>query len=518
MFGLQRRSDTTTERTTVADEVRAQGGRWWRLYGQVMFVTLVLAAFAYKWAPHPAPATIAVYFVLMVSILVRPVTGLYVITFLTLVGDNVVAAWYPFANNFSSRQSISFVSDSLVITPIEVMLVVTILAWLLHMYRAHHWTFRRGALNAPMMVFGGLVLFALGRAMVASGDNRVAVFEGRALVFLPVLYLLIVQLVDTRRQFVTLMVAALAGIIAQSFLAIQYYLTLDAEARSDLEALTEHAASVHVAALLLITVASWVIPGCSRALRWSMLLASIPAVVVFAIAQRRSAAVALAIGFVLLLVVLWRVRRRLLFVLVPLTVLLGAGYVVAFWNTTGPMGLGAQAFKSVVAPDELDRVDQNSSLYREIEAVDLWYTIHAAPLQGVGFGNPFYQPLALPHLEAFEFRNYIPHNTFLWIWLKLGVAGFIAMLFLFARAIQHGARSVVRLARGNDAALMMGAVGYVAMYLVFTYVDIGWEARSTVFLAVAMAWCADYLNSAPEPGRKPVPTRAPSARGALPGA
>jgi hypothetical protein len=49
----------------------------------------------------------------------------------------------------------------------------------------------------------------------------------------------------------------------------------------------------------------------------------------------------------------------------------------------------------------------------------------------------------------------------------------------------------VRIVSPDLAAVAIGAVAYVVMYVVFCYVDIGWDIRSTVFLAIAIAICAD---------------------------
>lgn len=497
MLAFLNRSQHPSDRSTVSGELHARERVWWRLFAQAMVLTLLLGLFALLWAPHPAPATLAVYLALAVATFIRPVVGVYAITLLTLAGDTAVAGWYPFAKNLSSRESISFVSDALTITPVELMLGITILAWLLRSYATNTWQFRRGALGWPMIVFGVIVLVALGRAMFGAGDNRVAMFEGREMVYLPVLYLLIVQLFRTRRQYVTLLIVAICGLIVQSLLALEFYSDLPGAVRGELERLTEHSASVHVAALLVIVFATWVIPDCSGRLRAFVLLAAVPSTVVFVLSQRRSGAIALGVGVVMLLVVLWRVRPRALPFLVPIVVLGTGAYLAAFWNSTGALGFGAQAFKSVFASDQLGQADQSSNLYREIEAFDIWFTIRQSPLTGVGFGNPFYQPWPLPNLGNFEFRHYIPHNNFLWVWMKLGVAGFVAMLFLVARCVQYGARSVVRIGRGDHAALMIGAAAYVVMYVVFTYVDIAWDARSMVFLAVAAAWCGDFVGAEP---------------------
>jgi O-antigen ligase len=93
----------------------------------------------------------------------------------------------------------------------------------------------------------------------------------------------------------------------------------------------------------------------------------------------------------------------------------------------------------------------------------------------------------------------MPHNSVLWIWLKMGYLGFVAMLFLIARAVQHGARSVLRIASPDRAAVAFGALAYVVMYMIYAYVDIAWDIRSMVFLAVAFAICADAGSPATPP-------------------
>ena len=57
------------------------------------------------------------------------------------------------------------------------------------------------------------------------------------------------------------------------------------------------------------------------------------------------------------------------------------------------------------------------------------------------------------------------------------------MLFLFGRAIQLGARSALLVRTAEHAAIVVAAAStYVVMFLVFAYVDIAWDVRSTVFL------------------------------------
>jgi 4-amino-4-deoxy-L-arabinose transferase-like glycosyltransferase len=43
------------------------------------------------------------------------------------------------------------------------------------------------------------------------------------------------------------------------------------------------------------------------------------------------------------------------------------------------------------------------------------------------------------------FWNYIPHNEILWVWVKAGTAGFIVIMFFFARVIAESTWAYRRL-------------------------------------------------------------------------
>jgi O-antigen ligase len=177
---------------------------------------------------------------------------------------------------------------------------------------------------------------------------------------------------------------------------------------------------------------------------------------------------------------------------VPTTVLVAAAAVVATWNASGSAGLLSSAVKSVLFQGSLDTVDAGSDLYRQIEGFNLWVTIRARPLTGFGFGHPYIVAVPQPDISFFQYWQFIPHNSVLWVWIQMGFFGLVAFLFLFARSVQVGARAASRAASPTDAALIVVSVAYVAMFLVFAYVDIVWDVRPAVVLALAIAFCGDY--------------------------
>jgi hypothetical protein len=213
--------------------------------------------------------------------------------------------------------------------------------------------------------------------------------------------------------------------------------------------------------------------------------------------------IALFVGVVILASVLFYRRRRAFWVFVPTTLVLALGFIAATWNATGAAGLMSGAVKTVLFPDQLSAADAGSDLYREIEAFDVWFTIQQSKVAGIGFGNKFLTPVALPDISFFELWQYLPHHAMLWIWLKMGFFGFVSMLFLFGRAVQHGTRTVLSVTLPEHAAVAVVGLSYVVMFLVFAYVDIAWDVRSTVFLAISFALCADFRTAVDEPPVRP---------------
>jgi O-antigen ligase len=219
---------------------------------------------------------------------------------------------------------------------------------------------------------------------------------------------------------------------------------------------------------------------------------------VYFLSNRRAAVIGLLAGLALLsVIVFWR-QQRTFWKAVPIVSVLLVGYVAAFWNSKSAAAFPAQAVKSVISPNSLSARDQSSDLYRRIENNDLNFTIRQTKLMGVGFGNTFYQPYPLPDISSnFEFHGYIPHNSILWIWLQTGFAGFVAMMYMLGRALMLGASKIRRVRDGPDLMAVTAAALFIAMYSVFAYVDIAWDARNMVLLGVALALCANYPVSAP---------------------
>lgn len=460
--------------------------------GIVLGLTLFFGAVAWKTVPAWFSLAFAALVVTLLAWLVKPLVGLHLTVFFTLIGDAVTVGWFPFTKNFSSSESILFVANQLTFTPLELVLAGASLSLLLWQIASKRLPFVAGPLLRPILVFTLFVVLGLMYGIGTGGDLRAAIWEVRPFFYLPIIYILTTNLCRTTKHYRQLYWTAMVAITGHAILSIVYYLGLTEAERSELESLIEHAAAIHLNALLMLMLMSLLFKGCTAGMRILLILMSAPCIFIWLVSQRRAAVVALAVGFILMIVTLrWR-QRRTFRKFAPIAAIVLVGYLGAFWNAQGSLGFPAQAVKTVIAPNSVSQEDRNSDLYRMIENFDINYTIRQSPILGLGFGQKFLRPIPLPDISFFEFYEYIPHNSILWVWIKTGFGGFVALLYLFSRSLMIGSNSIRKITNGRDAAFLTMGVMYVAMYALFAFVDIAWDARSTVFLGVCLSVCANY--------------------------
>jgi O-antigen ligase len=478
----------------------ARDRRTWRItYFGMLMVGAMLTLVAWRRAPGWISVAGALLLIVLGAWAVRPLVALHLTVFFILVGDSVTAPWYPMAKNFSSTESILYVADRLTFSPIDLALGFGMACLLLRRV-ANQLPLEKGPLLRPLLAFTGFVLLGFAYGIARGGSSRVAVFEVRPLLYLPIVYILTTNLCRTARQYRLLLWTAMGAVLCNSLLSLYFYGGLSHSQKSALESLGEHGAGVGMNTLFVLLIGSCLLRGSSTTSRCVLILMAVPVGWVYFLSNRRAAVIGLLAGLALLSVILFWRQPRTFWKAVPIVSLLLVGYVAAFWNSKSTAAFPAQAVKSVISPNSLSARDQSSDLYRQIENNDLNFTIRQTKLMGVGFGNQFYQPYPLPDISAnFEFHGYIPHNSILWIWLQTGFAGFVAMMYMLSRALMVGASKIRRAADGPDMMAVTAAALFIAMYSVFTYVDIAWDARNMVLLGVAMALCANYPVTAPHP-------------------
>ncbi len=471
----------------VHDQIRINDRR--RLAAWVPFVILALAMVYVmdSAAPKGFPLASTILLLGVGAIMYRPVIGVYFVAFFAFAGDSAVYPSYPFIKNLSSSESMLYIGNGLSLSPLEICLAVTTVSWCLAMMRTRTWSLRRGALFVPMMVFGAFCALGFAFGLASGGDRYSAIWEFRPLVLLPLVYILVTNLFTKKQHYNGVYWLVMIAVTTKSVIAIRHYHHLSVADRQGLESLVDHYAAVEMNALFVYALAVRVYRKSSFWKRALLPILAAPAIEAYFISQRRAAFVGLAVALGMLAVILYWKSRPRFWMVVPLVAIAMVGYLGAFWNSPSSVGFPAQAIKGVIAPNQVGEKDRSSDDYRKLESVDILATIKSKPVTGIGFGQKFYRPVPLPDISTFVLREYITHNSILWIWMKAGVGGFLAMLYMFALAVRLGTRAAMTLREDDYGAICFVAMAYVVMYAIFAYVDIGWDPQSMVMLGIAFA-------------------------------
>jgi hypothetical protein len=229
----------------------------------------------------------------------------------------------------------------------------------------------------------------------------------------------------------------IGGISFKAIQAIQHFAELGFTF-AGLPTLTSHEDPVFIVTLIIFLFGLSVFGvrnGQQRALKFLIL----PLCFAFVAGQRRAAYGAfIATTIAFLVLVPKRPLLRYVKYIVPVVILL-AIYVAALWNSESQVASPIRLLKTSLSSDQETAADRYySNLYRDFERYDLAMTVRRVPLKGTGFGNAYDQPIWLEKMPmSFTLRDFIPHNEFLWLVVKMGAIGFFAFcLFFTAYAFQ----------------------------------------------------------------------------------
>ena len=452
--------------------------------------------------PNPALIGWLLFYIGAVAILIQPRYGVYLTVFLTLAGDSILIPWYPFNKNFSSGESLFYVNNSLIFSPLEAYLALTLLSWLVRAGVTRKLDLRTGPLFWPTLTFTGFTIFGLAWGLSHGGSLNIGLWEARPIFYLPLMFILASNLLRERQHVNRVMWAAMLALFIEGIAGnIYYFITIKMDLGS-VEAITEHSAAIHMNTLIVFILCAFLFRA-SRAKRLILPLLLPCVMLTYLATQRRSAFLSLAIAMVLLTIFLYRENRRAFWSIVPPLAVFAMLYIAAFWNSSGALALPAQAVKSVVAPDTSSK-DYMSNLYRTIENVNTNFTIHQVPLTGVGFGRPFYIIVAMPDISFFIWWQYITHNSILWMWMQTGAGGFFSMLYMVGLAIVVGARAAWRMPSGDMSAAALTAAFYIIMHFLYAYADMSWDNQSMIYVGLMMG----LINSMERIVAQPIPTPA----------
>jgi len=309
-------------------------GREQRRVIVVAFLGAIVVAVFFSQLVSIYPLAFASSFLLVGAVgllgLRRPAMAVGLVIVLALVGDGRVWPEWPIIKNLSSRESFLYISDALTVSPAELLLTALVFVRILdRLFGGEEAQFELGPFVAPMLVFSAGIVFGLVWGLGAGADLRIAIIEMRPLLLIPMAYFLVS---DTFTSIGHYRMLAFGVFGAVTFEAVRGLLVLENFGLDYVGAASpiEHTAALHQNIPVLMTIGLFVFGTKRFGLRPTAVVAVLPVLWLYLIAERRASIVALIIGLAVLAVLLQSRNRSRFNLLVPFAVVFLAVYTAGF--------------------------------------------------------------------------------------------------------------------------------------------------------------------------------------------
>lgn len=313
-------------------------------------------------------------------------------------------------------------------------------------------------LDLPLKLFAGsLPAFALyGLALRNPAQDALGYYEWRELFMAIVLYFLITTIFDAREKALRLLwwFLALSTVIGLYCLAL-YILGSDGPLPFVLGAgPVGEGPENHMFVLAALGAISWLFfsrekDTGKRTLIW---LAAIVPVLNIILSQKRDPQLGLIVG---LAMIAWRIpfRKKLKWVAtivgMALIVLLFASAIGVGEKSIG-VGKSASRYMEITQflqnPNHVADMSGETLLFHIFDLVDSFNSIRLRPILGYGFGGQFARRYtALASIGGENIQPGIVHDQYLHFWLKMGLVGLVAFLWIYVAFFKLCRASIPRI-------------------------------------------------------------------------
>jgi hypothetical protein len=366
------------------------------------------------------------------------------------------------------------------------------------------WEAPRSPVSRGLLALLGLIVLAVGVGLSHGGKSQVILYEVRPWFYLSVAYVLAGSLLRKRASLRGVMWVFVIGTGFKALQGVQMYIAVRHDPVPP-EVILGHEESFFFGLFLILTLSLWLFGVRGRLRTVATWLA--PAVLLADMANARRTAWAI-IGTTLFVMIALAYsslpeRRRALRRLIVILIGVSAVYFPLFWSKAGILAQPARSLHSMIAPDVRDK---SSNLYRVQENANLAFNIRKTASLGKGFGPLIEYALPITDISKIDaFIAFLPHNSVLDLWMRLGIQGVVVFLLLMAAVVVRGCA----LARSGDRELaVLGVLSACAVvaYLVQGYNDMGffWFRIALFFGTILGAMEAAHRVVAQAPAAPPL--------------
>jgi O-antigen ligase len=441
----------------------------------------------------------------------RPVRGVYILAAAATALEVVfppnpfpddIGPYTPFFEDIQSWTHIRGPAFSIA----ELFMLLVLVIWLLKGIAQRNFRFEKGSLMRPVGLYMLMVLVGELHGVSSGGDITLSLWEVRSQVYMFVAYILTCNLLRTRQDVNIIITVLMVGTGLKGLQGVfRYFFELHRNLHN-IESIFPHEQSFFFNLFIIMTVILFLFGGSGRLKRVALIL--LPFVLIAALAnQRRAAVLALVVGALCLLVGTAvahpKKRKPIAIIMLVLAVVLPVYYQM-YKNSGGLIGEPARAISSAFNPSQRDA---GSDQYRVTEDKDLMATMKLSPIIGYGYGKNFLTPYPLTDISnLYNFYLLEPHDSVLWVWMRLGTIGFLLFWFLIGSAIVQSARLARLLRDPYLKGVALFCLTTVIQEVIFGYLDLQWSNyRNLIFMGVVFAMIGRLSsldsNTAGTPGR-----------------
>ena len=435
----------------------------------------------------------------------RPALGLTLLVTLAVYAEtqDYISDYDPTARiEYSLHSSFNTTVGGPPVTPLEVLMLILGLVVIFKRLKDP------AALPMPARLFGAFrwTLYAFGAMLVwgytwgvfiKHGDSIKGLWEVRAFSYMLLFYMLAGIILSRQGDWRSFFKIAILGIgLIGLKVVLRWIFYLDARFDAITDRSFDHENALFYNSFFLTGLASFLYrpkvktkgEGFGRGW-WTLYFGLLP-FVIFAdlLQQRRGGIGGLVIGILLTLILGLRIYPRRIITFLVICVLVITPYYVVFSSEAlagNPVGLPARAIKSIIAPDKRDA---SSNEYREIEYFNLIQTVNTSPILGIGFGQEFLFVKPMPSLAWWPFWHYTPHNEVIWVWLKVGLPGFLLLWLLVAQAVLRGIYIFWLKASPGWRPALLVVIAAIVMQIFYAWLDQGFSRpRNMIWFGTMMA-------------------------------